>query len=1006
MFGRLGSGTDLTGLLQTIRGELLPALEPLLQQMNKGDLLGKIGDLLGKVATFASLIDVPTVGVFVGLLGQIVGAFLWIAQNVPGVRELLTAVGLVIVFWGPAAAIIGGIISAWTALRTAILGVRTVMFLLALTAPGFWAAITGPIGIAILVVAALVAAFIWAYNNVAWFRDGVDAVVGAVKQFFIGLWEKVVEVAAGIGQAWTDGVKWITDAWAAVGAFFTDLWQNHLVPFFEGVWYWIKFIGAIIFTILVAPFVLAFNLLKEPVLEWWNGIIIPMVDGIVWLWGKLVEGTQWLAGKWDEFWAFIGQVIRTWYDTQIVPVLGFVKAKWDEFLGWLDWLKAMWDASWVLIGQKLQEFYDTYVAPIIAFVVAKWQWLLDKLDFLKGVWLLAWSLIGFAFQKFYNDYIDPVVGFVSAAWDRLIEKLSWVKTTFDTIISGIGTAWEGLKSLMAVPINWVIKNVINDAFVATWNWIADKVGIGKATPVAEITGFATGGPIHGRGTGTSDSIIARVSNDEHVWTAAEVAAAGGHRKVKQMREVALRGGRSAVESFLAFGGESLSQFAQGGAISAAAGSAVTRGQQWAQSQAGKPYVWGAGGPSGYDCSGFQGAIWGLLTTGRPNFGHPFSTASFAGGRGAFGFVPGYSSAYTIGVSPPGGRTGGTGHMAGNIGGMNVESRGGDGVVVGPRAAGPENSMFNYKFSLPEAGGIFVSGGAGGGGGGGVAAFTWEIAKAALDALLAPVFAMLPNPPPEIMGIPRKFAETGRDHLYKFAQDKLSSLFGSGAGGVAMGASAGDVGGIVKIICDVARGRFGALAKQASVIGVATGIVESHLQNLAGGDRDSVGVFQQRPSQGWGTVAECMNVARAAGMFFSRFPGGWASMEPGGVAQGVQRSAYPLKYAQHMGEAAGYVNQFGGFDQGGMLPPGWNLAYNGTGAPERVLTEAQWGALAPSAAGGSRDDHLLAAIGELATAVAERPPALSVSGRETEQAVYSALREYDREKAQRGRYQYG
>lgn len=150
----------------------------------------------------------------------------------------------------------------------------------------------------------------------------------------------------------------------------------------------------------------------------------------------------------------------------------------------------------------------------------------------------------------------------------------------------------------------------------------------------------------------------------------------------------------------------------------------------------------------------------------------------------------------------------------------------------------------------------------------------------------------------------------------------------------------------------------------------------------------------------------MNVAYAAGMFFSRFPGGWASMEPGGVAQGVQRSAYPLKYAQHMAEAAGLVNQFGGFDQGGMLPPGLSLAYNGTGVPEAVLTDAQWGALAPGVGGPSREDRLLSAIGELSATLAERPPALSVSGEETEHAVYSALRTLEREREARGRYTYG
>lgn len=47
----------------------------------------------------------------------------------------------------------------------------------------------------------------------------------------------------------------------------------------------------------------------------------------------------------------------------------------------------------------------------------------------------------------------------------------------------------------------------------------------------------------------------------------------------------------------------------------------------------------------------------------------------------------------------------------------------------------------------------------------------------------------------------------------------------------------------------------------------TGIVESSMQNIPGGDRDSLGVFQQRPSQGWGSAQECMTVDHAAREFF-------------------------------------------------------------------------------------------------------------------------------------------
>ncbi|MBO1418026.1 LGFP repeat-containing protein [Streptomyces sp. FH025] len=88
-------------------------------------------------------------------------------------------------------------------------------------------------------------------------------------------------------------------------------------------------------------------------------------------------------------------------------------------------------------------------------------------------------------------------------------------------------------------------------------------------------------------------------------------------------------------------------------------------------------------------------------------------------------------------------------------------------------------------------------------------------------------------------------------------------------------------------------------------GFETGWVESHMNNLACGDRDSLGVFQQRPSQGWGTPEQIMNVDYAAGKFFEVA----LQMEPdnqggtaGQLAQAVQRSAFPDRYDQAEGIA--------------------------------------------------------------------------------------------------------
>ncbi|MGH9062316.1 MAG: C40 family peptidase, partial [Acidimicrobiales bacterium] len=82
--------------------------------------------------------------------------------------------------------------------------------------------------------------------------------------------------------------------------------------------------------------------------------------------------------------------------------------------------------------------------------------------------------------------------------------------------------------------------------------------------------------------------------------------------------------------------------------------------------------------------------------------------------------------------------------------------------------------------------------------------------------------------------------------------------------------------------------------RAAQIAVMVAITESRLDNLDHGDRDSLGLFQQRPSEGWGTPAQLMDPTYATDAFVTRLVTvpGWQTMAPWLAAQAVQRSAYP------------------------------------------------------------------------------------------------------------------
>jgi hypothetical protein len=100
------------------------------------------------------------------------------------------------------------------------------------------------------------------------------------------------------------------------------------------------------------------------------------------------------------------------------------------------------------------------------------------------------------------------------------------------------------------------------------------------------------------------------------------------------------------------------------------------------------------------------------------------------------------------------------------------------------------------------------------------------------------------------------------------------------------------------------GRDRGLPERAVVIALATAMQESRLRNLDYGDRDSLGLFQQRPSQGWGTPAQVQDPVYAAGKFYDglvQVPD-WEAMRLTDAAQLVQRSGFPEAYQQHEGMA--------------------------------------------------------------------------------------------------------
>ncbi|PYI69403.1 hypothetical protein CVV68_03140 [Arthrobacter livingstonensis] len=101
--------------------------------------------------------------------------------------------------------------------------------------------------------------------------------------------------------------------------------------------------------------------------------------------------------------------------------------------------------------------------------------------------------------------------------------------------------------------------------------------------------------------------------------------------------------------------------------------------------------------------------------------------------------------------------------------------------------------------------------------------------------------------------------------------------------------------------------------RAASIALATSLQESKLRNIDYGDLDSVGLFQQRPSQEWGTAEQIMDPVYSATAFYNvleKVPG-YVDMPLNDAAQIVQRSGFPQAYAQHEGLSRAFASALTG-----------------------------------------------------------------------------------------------
>ncbi|MFE4691271.1 phage tail tape measure protein [Streptomyces sp. NPDC056749] len=697
------------GLVDFIGGQVLP-------------LLGRWGGVLNRevlppiriVGGVLASLFLPTLH----LLGAAIsGTVDWLREWGVWLIPLGIAVAGLTIAMNTQAIAVGLVTAVFSVYRAAIL-VGTAVTQGFAAAQAFLSAVmqANPIVLVITAIIALGAALVIAYQKSETFRSIVDAAWSGIKAGFAALWSFLQPAFA----LFMVGLR-------AIGAAASWLW-GVLGPVFGFIWTAIKVVATIWAVLLIGPWILGFKAIAAISTWLWSTVLSPfftlIAAGVRLLWaGVKSQFALLMAGI-----RLVGSVFSWLWTNAVRPVLGWIadKAVWL----WTQKIKPAWDlikAGAVLLGAKMKELWSTYVSPALQSIGDKASWL-------------------------WNNALKP-------AFDLGKKGLKALADSFGVTRDNIKTAWDAVTGIAKKPIAFLVNTIYNDNLVPTWNAVAGAFGAPK---LSKVKGFATGGRVFGAGTETSDDVPAWLSKNEHVWTAKEVRGAGGHGAVMSMRKWAAAGGGSAGTPGFATGGglfdwvkgtaskgvdlaksgvswlkDGIKASAESGLNSVVrpllnkiSGSAslyrdmITRipkkmissiigysgkadkelekagfggkgfasALSWARTQAGKKYQWGGNGNPSWDCSGFMSAIESVIRGQKPH--RRWATGAFSGSTAPGGWVLGAESPFQIGIT-----NAGVGHTAGTLQGVNVESRGGDGVVVGSRARSYMDPLFTHRYGL-------------------------------------------------------------------------------------------------------------------------------------------------------------------------------------------------------------------------------------------------------------------------------------------------------------------
>ncbi|MBF9135329.1 hypothetical protein I0C86_41500 [Plantactinospora sp. S1510] len=221
----------------------------------------------------------------------------------------------------------------------------------------------------------------------------------------------------------------------------------------------------------------------------------------------------------------IGSVVSWVYENRIRPAL--------DGIGWLIEERVAPLFSWL---------YHNIIDPIWDGISLAFKIGFSVIQVAFGLFQIWVKIAGLVWAGLYKIYIKPIWDLVRPVFMAFAGIwFSHILPAVRSGVSAVGKAWSELVELSKTPIRFIVETILNNGLLKGYNTIAKAFKVKPDNVHIDLKGFARGGAIGGWGTGTSDDNIIRASRGEHMWTAREVRAAGGHQRVHQLRQAVLDG---------------------------------------------------------------------------------------------------------------------------------------------------------------------------------------------------------------------------------------------------------------------------------------------------------------------------------------------------------------------------------------------------------------------------------------------------------------------------------